>query len=59
MLNWIAKLLLTSTAIAPVLLTYAWVAYRSCAYHQAISLLATCAVLVGICLGMLRYSRSR
>jgi len=25
MLNWLAKLLLTSTAIAPVLLTYAWV----------------------------------
>jgi hypothetical protein len=57
MLNWLAKLLLTSTAIAPVLITYAWVAYRSGAEHQAFSLFATCIVLVGICVGMLGYSK--
>jgi len=56
MLNRLAKLLLTSTAIAPVLLTYAWVAYRAGAHRQAAILLLTCAVLVGICLGMLKYS---
>jgi len=57
MLNRLAKLLLTSTAIAPVLLSYAWVAYRACAYHQALVLFVTCAVLVGICLGMLQYCK--
>ena len=57
MLNRLAKLLLTSTAIAPVLLTYAWVAYRACAYQQAMVLILTCAALVAVCLGMLSYSK--
>jgi hypothetical protein len=58
MLNWIAKLLLTSTAIAPVLLTYAWVAYRSSATRQALELLAACIFLVVICIAMLSYAKS-
>ncbi len=53
MLNWFAKLQLTSTAIAPVLLTYAWVAYRTCAYRQALVLILTCTALVTVCLIML------
>lgn len=56
MLNWLAKLLLTSTAIAPVLLTYAWVAYQAGETQQAIALLASCLGLIVICLGMLRYA---
>lgn len=56
-LNRLAKLLLTSTAIAPVLLTYAWVAYRACAYRQAMVLVLTCVALVAVCLGMLSYSQ--
>ncbi len=59
MLNWVAKLLLTSTAIAPVLLTYAWVAYQAGEGNQAFWLLITCAVLIGVCLGMLWYAKSR
>lgn len=58
MLNWIARLLLTSTAIAPVLLTYAWVAYQADKCIQAIVLLGVCAALFLICLGMLSYSRN-
>lgn len=59
MLNSFAKLLLTSTAIAPVLLTYAWVAFRAGATGQAITLVALVLLLVAICLGMLRYARTQ
>ncbi len=59
MLNWIAKILLTSTAIAPVLLTYAWVAYQSCEPRQALVLLAVCVFLVAVCIGMLHYAKSK
>lgn len=57
MLNWLAKLLLTSTAIAPVLLTYAWVAYQANEIQQAQALLAGCIVLCLICAWMLRYAK--
>ena len=57
MLNWLARLLLTSTAIAPVLVTYAWMAYREGECVQAIVLLVICATLALICLGMLAYSK--
>ena len=57
MLNGPAKLLLTSTAIAPVLLTYGWVAYQAKESRQAFALLGACVVLVMICLGMLAYSK--
>jgi len=57
MLNWIARLLLTSTAIAPVLLTYAWVAYQAERGLQATVLLGVCFSLFLICLGMLAYSK--
>lgn len=57
MLNWLAKLLLTSTAIAPVLITYAWVAYQSDKEWQAVFLLVACLLLIAICVLMLRYSK--
>lgn len=57
MLNWLAKLLLTSTAIAPVLITYAWVAYQADELLQAALLLVACVVLILICTLMLRYSK--
>lgn len=56
MLNWVAKLLLTSTAIAPVLLTYSWVAYQSGEWRLSIILLGLCMALICICIGMLRYA---
>ena len=59
MLNWLARLLLTSTAIAPVLVTYAWMTYREGECVQAVVLLFVCAGLVLICLGMLAYSKKR
>jgi hypothetical protein len=59
MLNGLAKLLLTSTAIAPVLLTFAWVAFRAGASVQALILVALVMLLVIICLGMLRYARTQ
>ncbi|MBD1549594.1 hypothetical protein [Roseibium aggregatum] len=58
MLNWMAKLLLTSTAIAPVLLTYAWVAYQAGESKQAGTLLGVCIVLILVCLGLLRYAKA-
>lgn len=57
MLNWLAKLLLTSTAIAPVLITYAWVAFQADEGWQAVFLLGACIVLIVICMLMLRYSK--
>jgi len=40
MLNWLAKLLLTSTAIAPVLLSYPWVADHAGEARQALALVS-------------------
>jgi len=57
MLNWLAKLLLTSTAIAPVLITYAWVAYQASEALQAAILLVACMTLIVICILVLRYAR--
>ncbi len=59
MLNWLAKLLLTSTAIAPVLLSYAWVAYRAGEARQALVLVLLVVVLVVVSLGVLRYAKTQ
>jgi hypothetical protein len=56
MLSWVAKLLLTSTAIAPVLLTYAWVAYRAGEGAIAIMLLSVSILLVFACRWVIRYA---
>jgi hypothetical protein len=57
MLSTIAKILLTSTAIAPVGFTYAWVAWFN--GDKIFSALAVCAslFLVLICIWMLRYAK--
>lgn len=57
MLNSAAKLMLTSTAIAPVLITYAWVAFQSDDMRSMVALLIGCVVLVLICLGLLKYAQ--
>jgi len=57
MLSSIARMLLTSTAIAPVLLTYAWVAAQSGHGRHAAILLGLCVLLTILCICMLRYAK--
>jgi hypothetical protein len=57
MLSKFAKLLLTSTAIAPVLLTYAWVAFMADEARLGLILLAVCIALTAACLRLLRYAK--
>lgn len=57
MLSRLARLMLTSTAIAPVLLTYAWVAMWSGNSGTGIWLIAVCIGLIFICWLLLRYAR--
>ncbi|MBB4105905.1 MULTISPECIES: hypothetical protein [Pseudomonadota] len=58
MLSRVAKLMLTSTAIAPVLLTYAWVAFQSGDSCVALVLAAACVALVFVCWLLLRYAKN-
>ena len=58
MLSKLAKLLLTSTAIAPVGFTYAWVAYRDKEVVLGIVILSISILLLVICLALLRFSKS-
>ena len=55
MLSRLAKLLLTSTAIAPVLFTYAYVACVSWAVKQGILLSLLGVLLFILCIFLLRY----
>lgn len=57
MLSRLARLMLTSTAIAPVLLTYAWVAISSGNSWVGTWLIAVCIGLVFTCWLLLRYAR--
>lgn len=57
MLSKFAKLLLTSTAIAPVLLTYSWVAIIERKLALAGMLFIGCLLLVLICIALLRYAK--
>lgn len=57
MFNALAKLLLTTTAIAPVLLVYAWIAFTSSDSGLGTTLLVVCGVLCAICWLMLRYAQ--
>lgn len=50
--------MLTSTAIAPVLLTYAWVAFQSGDSCVALVLAAACVALVFVCWLLLRYAKN-
>lgn len=57
MLSSFAKLALTSTAIAPVLLTYSWVALQSSEHSVALWLLGVCIVLTVVCVTLLGYAK--
>lgn len=58
MLSSIAKLMLTSTAVAPVLLTYAWVAFQADEIHTMLFLLGGCIFLVYLCVKLLGYTKN-
>lgn len=57
MLNTLARLLLTSTALAPVGLTYAWVAWVQNEHRWAVGILACSIVLVLTCIAVLRNAK--
>jgi hypothetical protein len=57
MLNVVARLLLTSTALAPVGLTYAWVAWTEGTPDAAIWILGVSVALVVICLIVISSAR--
>jgi len=56
-LNKFAKVLLTATAIAPVALTYSYVAVTEGRYMSAAALAGVCVGLVALCLWFLQYIR--
>lgn len=56
MLGRVAKILLVTSAIAPIALVYAWVAFSEKYYYHATGLVSLCVVLVLICLYLLRYA---
>jgi hypothetical protein len=56
MLSVFARLILTSTALAPVLLTYAWVCWRTGGFMLPMALILACGVLVFFAEYIVRYS---
>jgi len=58
MLNWLAKLLLTCTSLAPIALVYAWVLYTDDNLRGAIALIVGAAILVLLMLALLNYSKT-
>lgn len=57
MFSSFARILLTSTAIAPVGLTYAWVAFAQGERNAAYIIVCFVVVLVCICIAMLRFAK--
>lgn len=57
MLSAIARLMLTSTAIAPVLVTYAWVAFKSDKLVVSAVLVISCIFLTWLCVRLLSYAQ--
>lgn len=57
MLNFFAKLSLVMTALAPISLVYAWVAFSDGKKVLALVLILACALLVYICILILNLSR--
>lgn len=57
MFSKLAKIMLMCTSIAPVGVTYAWVAYQEGFKWTAVILLAVCAVLAFLSVGLLRYGQ--
>ncbi|WP_201772725.1 hypothetical protein [Endozoicomonas numazuensis] len=58
MFSWLAKLLLTSTAIAPVGFTYAWVAWFADEKTFAALAVSVSLFLVLLCIWLLRYAKN-
>lgn len=58
MLSTFAKLMLTGTALAPVLLVYAWVLFTAHQPMTALLLISLAAVLVVTMIALLRYCRA-
>lgn len=54
--NWLARLLLTSTALAPVGLTYAWVAWIQGDRRTGLIILTISILLVVLCVAVLKSS---
>ncbi len=59
MLNWFAKILLTSTAMAPVALIYACFAYQAGDILATFVLIVVCIVLVAVCFWLIRHARKK
>lgn len=57
MFGWLAKTLLVMSAIAPVGLVYAWVAYQDGNVRVALSLIVGCAALIGICIFLFKQAK--
>lgn len=57
--NWIARILLTSTALAPVGLTYAWVAWVQGEGKTGLIILTTSTLMVVICVAVLGVAKKR
>ena len=55
----LARLLLATTAFAPVLLTYAIVSVINCEYWHAAAFVASCALLILLCVGLLCLAKNR
>lgn len=58
MLNRVAKFVLTATALAPIAITYAWVALIDDNKTLAVAFLGLAALLVALCVAMLRLIRN-
>ena len=57
MLNWLAKLLLTATSLAPIALVYAWVLYTDDNACGAAALVLGAVVLLALVFAMLEYCK--
>lgn len=57
MFSWLARILLTATALAPAGLSYAWVAFSDGYLKTSMWILAICVALFAVCLFLLHYAR--
>jgi hypothetical protein len=57
MLSALARILLTSTSIAPVGFTYAWVAFSQGEHATAFWILAGCITLLIVCVNLIKYAQ--
>lgn len=57
MFSWLARILLTATALAPAGLSYAWVAFSDGHLKASLIILGVCVILFAICLFLLHYAQ--